>query len=47
MRRGLDWTIVRPSGLTDKPAAGSWQALETSEPGTLCGLIMIQGVVGV
>ena len=39
MRRGLDWTIVRPSGLTDKPATGSWQALETSEPGTLCGTI--------
>ncbi|MCT1775999.1 NAD(P)-dependent oxidoreductase [Brachybacterium sp. p3-SID957] len=35
MASGLDWTIVRPSGLTDKPAAGSWQTLETSEPGTL------------
>ena len=39
MASGLDWTIVRPSGLTDKPATGSWQALETSEPGTLRGTI--------
>lgn len=39
MASGLDWTIVRPSGLTDKPATGSWQSLETSEPGTLRGTI--------
>ncbi|MCT1385942.1 SDR family oxidoreductase [Brachybacterium sp. p3-SID1565] len=39
MASGLDWTIVRPSGLTDKPATGSWQTLETSEPGTLRGTI--------
>lgn len=39
MASGLDWTIVRPAGLTDKPATGSWQALETSEPGTLRGTI--------
>lgn len=38
-RSGLDWTIVRPSGLTDKPATGSWQVLEISEPGTLGGSI--------
>jgi len=36
---GLDWTIVRPTGLTDKEPAGSWQALQTSEPGTLRGSI--------
>lgn len=36
---GLDWTIVRPTGLTDKEASGSWQALQTSEPGTLRGSI--------
>lgn len=36
---GLDWTMVRPSGLTDKPASGHWQALETTEPGTLKGTI--------
>ena len=35
----LDWTIVRPTGLTDKEAAGSWQALQTSETGTLRGSI--------
>lgn len=39
MASGLDWTIVRPSGLTDKPATGSWQALEISEPCTLRGTI--------
>lgn len=36
---GLDWTIVRPTGLTDKEPAGSWQALQSSEPGTLRGSI--------
>lgn len=36
---GLDWTIVRPTGLTDKDPTGSWQALQTSEPGTLRGSI--------
>lgn len=39
MASGLDWTIVRPAGLTDKPGASGWQALETSEPGTLRGTI--------
>lgn len=39
MASGLDWTIVRPAGLTDKPGTGAWQALETSEPGTLRGTI--------
>ncbi|PFG36171.1 kynurenine 3-monooxygenase [Flavimobilis soli] len=36
---GLDWTIVRPSGLTDKPATGTWTALEVGQPGTLRGTI--------
>ena len=36
---GLDWTIVRPTGLTDKEPAGSWQALQTSQEGTLRGSI--------
>lgn len=36
---GLDWTIVRPTGLTDKDPTGSWQALQTSQPGTLRGSI--------
>ncbi|MEB7503525.1 NAD(P)-binding oxidoreductase [Arthrobacter koreensis] len=36
---GLDWTIVRPTGLTDKEPTGSWQVLQTSEPGTLRGSI--------
>lgn len=39
MASGLDWTIVRPAGLTDKPATGRWQVLETSRPGTLRGMI--------
>ena len=28
---GLDWTVVRPGGLTDKPATGAVVAQETSE----------------
>jgi len=36
---GLDWTIVRPTGLTDKDPIGSWQAVQTSGPGTLRGSI--------
>ena len=36
---GLDWTIVRPTGLTDKPATGQWQALEVGDAGKLRGSI--------
>lgn len=36
---GLDWTIVRPTGLTDKPATGSWRAFTVEEAGTLRGTI--------
>ena len=36
---GLDWTIVRPTGLTDKEPAGTWRALETSSEGKLGGSI--------
>lgn len=36
---GLDWTVVRPTGLTDKPATGTWRALQVGEPGTLGGSI--------
>ncbi|NLF03496.1 MAG: NAD(P)H-binding protein [Actinomycetales bacterium] len=32
---GLDWTIVRPTGLTDKPGTGRWLALEVSDGGYL------------
>lgn len=35
----LDWTIARPTGLTDKPATGSWRALEQGDEGTLSGTI--------
>ena len=28
---GLDWTIIRPGGLTDDPATGTWVAQATSE----------------
>jgi putative NADH-flavin reductase len=28
---GLDWTIIRPGGLTDEPATGTWVAQVTSE----------------
>lgn len=36
---GLDWTIVRPTGLTTKPGTGRWRALQVGEPGTLGGTI--------
>ena len=36
---GLDWTIVRPTGLTDKEPAGTWRALEPGEDGKLRGSI--------
>lgn len=32
---GLDWTVVRPAGLTNKPATGRWRALDTTSAGTL------------
>ncbi|MFD5867875.1 NAD(P)-dependent oxidoreductase [Corynebacterium sp. NPDC060344] len=35
----LDWTVVRPTGLKDKPATGTWRALEVSDEGTLSGQI--------
>lgn len=36
---GLDWTIVRPTGLTNRPGSGRWLALEPSQPGTLRGTV--------
>ncbi len=36
---GLDWTIVRPTGLTTKPGTGRWRALQVGEPGHLGGTI--------
>lgn len=36
---GLDWTIVRPTGLTNKEATGSWKALTVSDAGMLGGTI--------
>lgn len=36
---GLDWTVVRPTGLTNKPGTGHWQALEVGEAGTLRGSV--------
>lgn len=36
---GLDWTLVRPTGLTNKPATGSWHALDVATPGQLRGSI--------
>ena len=35
----LDWTVVRPTGLKDKPATGTWRALEVTDEGTLGGSI--------
>lgn len=36
---GLDWTLLRPTGLTDKEPAGTWTALETGAEGKLRGSI--------
>ncbi|MCC9195888.1 SDR family oxidoreductase [Arthrobacter sp. zg-Y820] len=36
---GLDWTVVRPTGLTDKQPSGTWRALETGAEGKLKGSI--------
>lgn len=36
---GLQWSIVRPTGLANKPATGSWTALRVGEPGRLGGSI--------
>ena len=38
-KSGLDWTIVRPSGLSDKPASGEVKALEADQDGKLGGSI--------
>lgn len=39
MASGLDWTIIRPTGLTEKPPIGTWRALEESDEGRLGGTI--------
>lgn len=36
---GLDWSIVRPTGLSNKPATGKWTALQVDEVGKLGGSI--------
>lgn len=36
---GLEWTIVRPTGLTNKEPTGVWKALETGDGGRLGGSI--------
>lgn len=36
---GLDWTVLRPTGLTNGPATGKWQALEVGSEGKLRGSI--------
>lgn len=36
---GLDWTFVRPTGLTNKPATGTWKALEVTSHERLGGSI--------
>lgn len=32
---GLDWTIVRPTGLKNQPGTGRWKALEVTDTGKL------------
>lgn len=36
---GLDWTVVRPGGLTDGPATGGYVAQETAEGRPMKGMI--------
>lgn len=36
---GLDWTILRPTGLTDKDPTGGWRMLQVSDDGRLGGTI--------
>lgn len=36
---GLDWTVVRPTGLTDKTGTGRWRAHEVGDGGRLGGTI--------
>lgn len=36
---GLDWTVVRPTGLTTKPGTGRWRAHQVGDGGTLGGSI--------
>lgn len=39
MNSGLEWTVVRPTGLTNKAATASWRAIEVGEAGNLTGTI--------
>lgn len=36
---GLDWTVVRPTGLRNAPAKGTWRAQVVGDSGTLGGSI--------
>lgn len=36
---GLDWTLVRPTGLTTKPATGHWRTHQVGDGGKLGGTI--------
>lgn len=36
---GLDWTILRPTGLSSKPGTGTWQARRVAEGGYLEGQV--------
>lgn len=44
MSSGLDWTIVRPTGLKNQPASGTPTVLELGERGTLRGSISRQAL---
>lgn len=39
VRSGLDWTILRPTGLSGKPGTGTWQARRVSDGGYLKGQV--------
>lgn len=39
IRSATRWTIVRPTGLTNKPGTGAWRTLQAGEKGYLGGSI--------
>lgn len=46
IRSGLEWTIMRPTGLTNKEPSGNWQHLEIGQRGKLKGSIARGDVAG-
>lgn len=43
---GLEWTIVRPAGLTNGKATGAWRAIRSTDPGRVKGRVSRADVAG-